>query len=90
MKGKHAQAKLGAVGAVPPNPLSLKTWRLGDGGGARGALHTRTGPGRPPLGVASISYPPLCLTLASWPMGRALGIGHAQGAHSGARTCPKE
>ena len=45
MKKKHAQIKRGrGVGAMPPDPLSLKT-RRGGGGGS----HTRTGPGRPPV-----------------------------------------
>ena len=43
MKGKHAQKNFGAVGAMAPTPLSLKT----QGGG--GVLHTRTGPGRTPV-----------------------------------------
>ena len=34
MKGTHAKKKLGAVGAMPPNPLSLKT--PGEGGGEGG------------------------------------------------------
>ena len=42
MKGKHAQKKVGAVGAMPPNPLSLKTRGLG------GGSHTRSPP--PPPG----------------------------------------
>ena len=41
MKEKHAQKNFGAVGAMAPTPVSLKT----RGGG--GVLHTRTGPGRP-------------------------------------------
>ena len=45
MNGKHAQKNFGAVGAMAPTPLSLKT--LG-GGGGWGVSHTRTGPGRPP------------------------------------------
>ena len=43
MQGKHAQKKLGTVGDMPPNSLSLKTRGMGGGGGS----HTRTGPGRP-------------------------------------------
>ena len=38
--------KGGASGAMPPNPLSLKT---PGGGGAGGVSHTRTGPGHPPM-----------------------------------------
>ena len=36
MKGKHAQKDFGAVGAMAPPPLSLKTW--GGGGRGRGGL----------------------------------------------------
>ena len=32
MKGEHAQKKLSAIGAMPPNPLSFKP---GGGGGGR-------------------------------------------------------
>ena len=46
MKGKHAKKNFGAVGAMAPTPLSLKT--LG-GGGGWGVSHTRTGPSRPPV-----------------------------------------
>ena len=46
MKGKHAQKNFGAVGAMAPTPLSLKT--RGGGGGGWGVSHTRTGPGCPP------------------------------------------
>ena len=46
MRGKHAQNNLGAAGALPPNPLSLKT----RGGGVGGGSHTRTGPAPPPPG----------------------------------------
>ena len=44
MKGRHAP-KLGAVGAMPPHPLSLKT-KGGEGG--LGGSHTRTALGRAP------------------------------------------
>ena len=43
MKGKHAQKNFGAVGAMAPTPLSLKTRR---GGGLWGVSHTRTPPPR--------------------------------------------
>ena len=45
MKGKHAQKNFGAVGAMTPTPLSLKTW--GGGGEGWGVLHTRTAPPPP-------------------------------------------
>ena len=46
MKGKHAQKKAGAGGAMAPTALSLKT--QGRGGGGLGGLQTRIGPGCPP------------------------------------------
>ena len=41
MKGKHAQKNFGAIGAMAPTPLSLKT------GGGWGVSHTRTAPPPP-------------------------------------------
>ena len=46
MKGKHEQKKFGAIGAMAPTTLSLKT--RGGGGGGWGMSHTRTASGRPP------------------------------------------
>ena len=52
MKGKHAQKNFGAVGAMAPTPLSLKT--RGGGGGGGWVSHTRTGPGRPPVAASNV------------------------------------
>ena len=43
MKGKHAQKNFGAVGAMAPIPLSLKTW-----GGGGVAYKDRARPPPPP------------------------------------------
>ena len=53
MKGKHAQKNFGAIGAMAPTPLSLKTR---GGGGGWGVSHTRTGPGRPPVGAPELGF----------------------------------
>ena len=42
----------GAIAAMPPNPLSLKT--RGRGGLGGGGSHTRTGPSRPPWGFVMV------------------------------------
>ena len=62
MKGKHAQKKFGAVGAMPPNPLSIKT--RGGGGGGLGGGGQGPGPAAPhgnspypnPLLVSGVHY----------------------------------
>ena len=57
MKGKHAQTKLSTVGAMPPNPLSLKTR---GGGGIQGPGLAAPGDTHPcsqlsaPLGAPSL------------------------------------
>ena len=45
MKGKHAQKNFGAVGAMAPTPLSLKT----PGGGGGVAYKDRAWPPPPPV-----------------------------------------
>ena len=52
MKGKHAQKNFGAVGAMAPTPLSLKTQGGGEGGGGV-AYKDR---GRPPPVSTTSSY----------------------------------
>ena len=49
MKGKHAQKKFGAIGAMAPTPLSLKTPGRGGGGGAGGCRIQGPGPPPPPV-----------------------------------------
>ena len=46
--------KGGAVGAMPPSPLSLKTRGVGGGALGGGGSHTGTGPGRPPGGAQQV------------------------------------
>ena len=48
MKGKHAQNNFGAVGAMAPTPLSLKTPPRGGGGGLGGVAYKDWA--RPPPG----------------------------------------
>ena len=72
MKKKHAQKRGagGAVGAMPPNPLSLKTWG-GGGGRIKGP-----GPAAPPLHPIMINsiqlshFQPLFATIIgpAWPI----------------------
>ena len=50
MKGKHAQKNFGAVGAMAPTPLSLKTRGGGGGRGAGGSCILGPGPAAPPWG----------------------------------------
>ena len=47
MKGKHAQKDYGAVGAMAPTPLSLKT--PGGGGGGLGGVAYKDRARPPPL-----------------------------------------
>ena len=77
MKGKHAKKKLSAVGAMHPNPLSLKT-RAGGGGGGWGGLHTSP----PPPGGQGPTLPVLLCLLA--PFGHpGLGFGPGRGGGGG-------
>ena len=53
MKGKHAQKNFGAVGAMAPAPLSLKTPGGKGGGGAEGCRIQGPGPAAPPCDPGS-------------------------------------
>ena len=62
MNKKHAQEKRGAVGAMPPNPVSLKTQGGGGGGWGGVAYKDRPPPPRGDIVPNTLFFLPEVLT----------------------------